>query len=321
MSNTMGIFLDIIIAIASAVLAIFLTKWQIKKNILKHYFINSYDIGKGLTNDFPHFELHYENDIMQNNVRVLEGGFINLGRNDIGDNYKETYIQLILPEGCIVKAIKIKPLAKGLNVTYKIDETKENIITFIIDGILKSDECFDYTAIVETPTDVNNYDNNLKFHHRILNTKDIKNIYLGQNTYAAKKRKYYVSMPILLILSVLGMIMSSMYPELHFKMYKNDTNEQVNMYMSPSSDIYVNGHLPFPGISGNKITLEEIEKDYHTKPDTTLWSAYLVPLVMSIMIVILFIVTIINLIAERNVMKISNLHERAQKAISEETVK
>lgn len=73
----------IISIILSAIIAFFIAKWQMKKNKIVHFSINSYDIGKGLSNEFPEFQLHYDGENLSNNVMVLKGGFMNVGRNDI----------------------------------------------------------------------------------------------------------------------------------------------------------------------------------------------------------------------------------------------
>ena len=142
----------IISIIASGVIAYLIARWQMKKNQIDHYFINSYDIGKGLTDDFPDFALHYGYEVLSNNVMVLQGGFMNTGRNDIGERDKKTEIKLVLPEGCAVKAVKVSPSVNGLKVciedSQRIEEKKRNDeLCFEIDGVMKSKEWFNYIAI------------------------------------------------------------------------------------------------------------------------------------------------------------------------------
>ena len=69
--------------IVSSIITFFIAKWQMKKNKIVHFSVNSYDIGKGLSNEFPDFQLHYGGEDLTDNVMVLKGGFMNTGRNDI----------------------------------------------------------------------------------------------------------------------------------------------------------------------------------------------------------------------------------------------
>ena len=46
----------IISIIAGAIISYFIAKWQMKKNKIVHFSINSYDIGKGLSDEFPEFK-------------------------------------------------------------------------------------------------------------------------------------------------------------------------------------------------------------------------------------------------------------------------
>ena len=187
----------IISVIAGGAIAYLIARWQMEKNQIDHYFINSYDIGKGLTDDFPDFSLHYGDEVLANNVRVIQGGFINIGRNDIGENGKYTGFKLILPQDCIVKAVKVSLVGSGLKVkSIKKGEpievdiiVNENEIGFEIDGLLKSQELFNYTAIVEAPVDTPIMPKMLKFDHRIENTQDIKSLIIGQY-YNSPDSKY-----------------------------------------------------------------------------------------------------------------------------------
>ena len=184
--------LEIVISIvATAIVSVLIARWQMKKNRIDHYIINSYDIGKGLTDVFPEFQLHYGDEVLSKNVKVLQGGFMNAGRNDIGENGKQEDITVILPEGCTVKAVKVSPLVNGLVVEHIETETKDdgtkrskkkNEIIIRITGLFRSKERFKYSAIVEVPENMPNIDN-IKFEHRIANTKDIKSYQNGSNQY------------------------------------------------------------------------------------------------------------------------------------------
>ncbi len=184
----MSMLITIISIIATAIISIFIARWQMRKNQVVHYFINSYDIGKGLTDDFPNFQLYYGNEMLSDNVKVLKGGFVNIGKKDIGDDGKTTEINLNLPKGCIVKAVKVSPFENGLivdcpdinKVSQNVEKQKnENKMSFVIDGVFKTKEWFNYTAIIEAPKDMNSYMyRQLKLEHRIKDTK-IKHLYLG----------------------------------------------------------------------------------------------------------------------------------------------
>lgn len=173
-----GIIISIVLGIAGIICTYFIARWQMKKNQIDHYFINSYDIGKGLTDDFPGFSLLYNNEVLSKNVKVLKGGFINIGRNDVGEDDKTTDIKIAFPEGFVVKAVKVSSIESGLNVTSHFDEEKQNILTFSINGLIKSQECFEYTTILEVPENTGILFNHLRFEHRIKNT-NMCNTYIG----------------------------------------------------------------------------------------------------------------------------------------------
>lgn len=173
--------LGVILTIGTIVVSYWKKKYQIS-----HYQINSYEIGNGLSNIFPDFQLHYKNDVLSNNVNVLQGGFINTGRNDIGNANEEIFIKLFLPEDCIVKAVKVSPLVRGLSVEpVETDENKnaimKNEISFKIIGLFKSNECFDYSAIIESAKTISFFDDDLQFEHRIKDVNEgIQSTYIGQ---------------------------------------------------------------------------------------------------------------------------------------------
>ena len=79
----------IISVISTAIISIAIANWQMKKNKVVHFYVNSYDIGKGLSNEFPDFQLHYGGKQLVDNVKVLKGGFMNIGRNDSKHNFHE----------------------------------------------------------------------------------------------------------------------------------------------------------------------------------------------------------------------------------------
>lgn len=206
--------ISVVLGIAGIIATYFFTKLQMKKNRIDHYYINSFDIGKGLTDMFPEFQLHFGDEVLSNNVKVLQGGFMNTGRNDIGENGKQTLFSLILPEGCCVKAIKQSPLVNGLVVSSGIDENEKNKIVFSIDGLFKPDECFDYSAIIETPDGIGGLYDQIKLDHRIKNTM-IQNLYLGRLYYKQSKasKAYTVFSVVFVLLFIVWMVLTILNPE------------------------------------------------------------------------------------------------------------
>lgn len=179
---TQNIIITTISIVLSAFFSWFFTRRSIRRHRIVHFMINSFDIGKGLSDEFPNFKLINDGVELSNNVMILKGGFINVSTKDIGDTDKKIDFQIELPKGCDVKDIKIKTMVKGLTVQSQILEAENkdrNIILFCIDGVFKANEHFEYTVIVELPSELDdlNY-KQFKFSHRITNT-EIENIYLG----------------------------------------------------------------------------------------------------------------------------------------------
>lgn len=175
---TTGTIISIVLGVAGIIATYLFTKLQMKRNQIDHFYLNSYDIGKGLTDVFPEFQLHFGNEVLSKNVKVFEGGFINTGRNDVGDNGKKTEITMVFPKECAVKAVKASSVGSVPIVNSYSDE-KKNIIVFSIEGLMKCKECFNYTAIIEVPENIGDLEKKLEFDYRIKNTI-IRNVYLGQ---------------------------------------------------------------------------------------------------------------------------------------------
>ena len=262
--------LTIILFILGLIASYFIAKWQMRRNKIVHFTINSYDIGKGLRREFSGFELYYSGETLSNDVRVLKGGFMNVGRNDIDALNGKSDIKMILPSKCVFKDIKIQALEHDLKANATIDNNNKNIVCFGIDGILISDEYFEYTAIVEVPENMGDIDATLSFQHRIKNTKNIQNIYVGQVQKNKEGRKLYRRMSIIAwsLLFVI-MVLSHMFPEMNFKVYEKKTNRPVAVSISPRSRIYVDWRTSLPIVFGEEITSKELEEDYSICPITT----------------------------------------------------
>ena len=257
----------IISIVATAIISIFIAKWQMKKNKIVHFTINSYDIGKGLSDEFPEFKLHFGDEVLADNVMVLKGGFMNVGRNDVTGLKGENDIKLILPDGCKVKAVTISPSTDDLKVDANKDNNKENILNFGIAEILKTDEYFKYMVIVEASNDVKSLHSMLKFSHRLSNTDKIKNTYIGLQRNMFRKR-FYKMMISFMVLMTLFVITFFSYQNLRYNIYKKVNNQEVKIHIDPYSNLYVNEGLSIPFISGNKISLDELKNEYKIVPIT-----------------------------------------------------
>ncbi len=168
-----AVVITIISIIASAVISFLIARWQMRRKKIVHFFVNSYEIGKGLSIEFPEFQLTYKGEGLSDNVCVIKGGIMNIGKKDIDGLKGESDIIMNLPQGCNVRALKVHPSNENLWIQSGFSG---NTIDFGIKELFVSDEYFDYTAIVE------NIDNpqNIKFSHRIKDTKkEIENIVVG----------------------------------------------------------------------------------------------------------------------------------------------
>lgn len=235
-----------------------------KKNRIVHFSINSYEIGKGLSEEFPNFQLNYGNENLANNVMVLKGGFMNIGRNDIGTQNESSVLKLILPEGCFVKAINVSPSTEELTIN---EDLNNNIINFSICDVFKSDEFFRYTAIVESSEAIDSLHDNLKFQHRILNTEKIQNTFIGQQKNLFKRKTFRLMFLFLLLISLTLLVLSS-FQKVNFKIFHNSTNTEVKLYIDPKSNLYVNDGSILPIINDTIISEKDLSKDYRIVPIT-----------------------------------------------------
>lgn len=254
--------------IAGAIISYFIAKWQMKRNKIVHFSINSYDIGKGLSDEFPEFKLHFAGEALADNVLVLKGGFMNIGRNDINGLKGENDIKMILPEECKLRSVKVKPSTEDLIVN--ANNSSKNVIKFGINEIIKANEYFKYTAIVETPKESKDISERIKFQHRILNTDNIKDVHIGE--ISKKKNNAYVIIlkAISILVSILAIsiiLYSLLYPKMRFQIYENATNTEVNMFVGTQSQIYVTEEeWVNPFVHNIIITQKELAKDYTIKP-------------------------------------------------------
>ena len=302
--------------IVSAVIAYFIARWQMKKNQITHFSINSYDIGKGLSDEFPQFSIRYGDEDFANNVKVLKGGFMNVGRNDITSLNGTDDIKLILPEGCIVKAIKVAPSTDNLVINANVDEQKHCIIHFgICDNIFKSDEYFKYTAIVETNNEIDNLHDKLTFQHRILNTKKVQNTYIGQLKRYRKFRIIKYLLLVMLAVSILSCISSIFFQTAQFRIYKYTTNEEVKLYMDPYSNLYISDNKLFPIADYESITKKDLNDNYKVLPITTFswYSSKTIEAAVPVIIALMYIVFLYYLIWGKNSHIINTIRKNEEK--------
>ena len=282
----------ILSVIASSIIAFFIAKWQMKKNKIVHFTINSYDIGKGLSEEFPKLKLHYDQDILAENVMVFKGGFMNTGRNDIDGLKGGNDIKLIFPDECKIKDFKISTSTEDLLVTSNKECENDNILNFGISEIFKTDEYFKYTAIIETTKKIESLHSELKFHHRISNTDKIGNTYIGLQANQSRKRFYKMSTIYVIVLTLLTLFIIS-YQRLDFTIYKKANNQEVEIYIDPNSNLYINEGFSIPFINDTKISLDEFEKEYKIVPLTKFkWNssnnlAFIIPVAIAILIYLL----------------------------------
>ena len=226
-----------------------------------------YDIGKGVSDEFPEVKLNYDGEDLASDVIVLKGGFMNIGRNDIDGLKGESDIKLILPEECNVKAFTISPSVEELIVSINKDKEKDNILNFGISDVFKTDEYFKYKAIIETTKEIKNLHDELKFQHRILNTDKIRNTYIGMQSKLKRKNFYKFIMVIYIIMSLL-LIVFSLYQEMDFKIYNNTTNKEVKVNIDSQSDLYVSEGIFIPFITGTKVSTMDFDENYKIVPIT-----------------------------------------------------
>lgn len=280
----------ILSVIASSIIAFFIAKWQMKKNKIVHFSINSYDIGKGLSNEFPEFRLNYNDDTLSDNVMVLKGGFMNIGRNDINALNEIDDIKLILPERCSVKAVKILSATEDLKVNITFNN---NVINLGICEILKSDEYFKYIVIVEIGEEIKNLYDRIKFNHRILNTDKIRNVYIKETEESKKSKIFkmvFIPMMIITILFSILSLMFSLNQNLEYKIIQKTTNKEVQLKIDTQSKLYIYNGIYIPFIDDKEISLEELNNNYSISPVIAYDWNKLISISVEILFLILYIV-------------------------------
>lgn len=248
-----------------------------EKNEISHFSINSYNVGKGLHNEFPKFKLTYEGKEMSDEVLVLKGGFINTGRNDITGLKNDSDINIILPEGCRLKEIQLKRLSSDLDVKGCINKDATNIISFGIDDKFMSGEGFEYTAIIESIKEVKNLHRKIEFKHRIPNTSKIRNesvtavpiIKANKSTHLMIKEKPlgFVFLIMTIFLCILSMSLFFVQ-KVQYSLCEKGTDKETTLYITPQSKFYVSDNDLIPFYDNKIVSKEEINNNYYIIPKT-----------------------------------------------------
>lgn len=253
--------------IISFFVAWYFAKKQMKKNEITHFSISSYNIGKDLHNEFPEFQLIYKNEIISNNIQILKGGFINTGENDIVGLKNKSDITISLPESCIFREIKITKKSDGLEVVANILKGTPNIIDFAINEKIISGESFEYVAIVETKEDINKLHSFANFKHRIPNTSKIKNEYIGQQI--RKNVPFFLYITIFAAIAfTLASITTLSMQKINYSLIEKSSNNEMFIYMTPNSQLYVSDNDILPHLNNHKISKEDLDSKYTISLDT-----------------------------------------------------
>ena len=248
-----------------------------RKNEICHFSINSYNVGKGLHNVFPKFKLTYDEKEMSDDVLVLNGGFVNTGRNYITGLKNDSDINIILPDGCSLKEVQLKRLSSDLSVKTCVDPNATGRISFGIDEKFMSGESFEYIAIIESAKEIKSLKKKIEFKHRIPNTSKIRNEYiLGQQIQHGSLSKFNPMkerpLGVLLIITALlfGLFTLALFfqQKVQFHIYEKGSGEEKCVYITPQSQLYVSDNDLIPFFDNQTITKEEFNKNYVVKVET-----------------------------------------------------
>ena len=174
---------SVVLSIVSIGLAIYFYKQQSKEKRKTIFYDVTFplNIGKGLKNIFPNFHIFINDEELNDNLKYIEGRFTNI--NDFDIETKEGYqkLQLILPESCLFKAVKITEATdenfnKAINEINNFDyliTNPNNFISFTLPTVFHSTNDFKFSALFSDP---NNKSKEIKF------VTDIPNVSLKNFT-------------------------------------------------------------------------------------------------------------------------------------------
>lgn len=266
MNTLLTIILGAIGILATVVVTWYFTKKQTRNKEITHFSKSSYDIGKGLSDVFPEFQLQYNGNKIVGDVKVLKGGFLNTGNKGI-DGLDEKPIQLILPEGCEVKASKASSVSDDFEVISIIRDSR--IVDFIIsDGVLKKYDFFEYTAIVETSRQIKSLRDELKIGPRKADL-DYKYIFLGREEKSFLKSPVFrVLLPIITIITLIPIIAYLYLPKpIQHRIVEKKTNKEVSLFVDRDSTIYlVDAGHELKLFSNKTITKDQLINDFELLP-------------------------------------------------------
>ncbi len=260
--------METIISIIISVLATYLVTWyftkkQMKKNEITYFSINSYDVGKGLHDEFPSFQLNYKGEELHNEVHVLKGGFVNTGK-DISNLKGDSELSIILPKDSTLKDIHIQKSNPRLEVDYKYDEKQSDIIDFCISGDFMQNEGFNFSAIIETTELLDPLFTVLELKYRIPNT-NLKEEYTAQVYKPRKGLGFFFILAGMVMLFLCLILLNGQ--SVQYIVHEKNTNKEVELYQSFSSQLYISEKDSFfPLLSGKKITKEDFLENYRISP-------------------------------------------------------
>lgn len=265
----MDIFISSLVSILATVIVGWFFFWKQRvKSVITHFSISSYDIGKGLSEMFPEFQLQYNGNNLVGEVKVLKGYIVNSGNKDVAELDKKP-IQLLLPDGCKVKAINVLFESKDLEVNPAIGDSK---IDFMVsDGVLKTNDIFEYTAIIETPKGIELLQDGLKLGPRRenLDYNYMSNETLGKSSFSKWRLYIIISLFTAFVYFFMSWYMSIVLnPVNSCKVIENKTNKEFFIYASPQGEFYlVDEEHDLSLSSKHKITEEELSNNYTFKPE------------------------------------------------------
>ena len=106
------------------------------------------------------------------------------------------------------------------------------------------------------------------------------------------------------------------YQRLRYNIYKKANNQEVKIHIDPYSNLYVNEGLAIPFISENKISSDELEKEYKIVPVTEfrLSSSESVMAILGLLLSLLYILLAYYMVWGRNghIMNVLNENEKSK---------
>lgn len=265
------------LAILGIIATCYYAKKQMKKPEITHFSINSYNVGKGLHDDFDELNLTYNGEELQNEIQVLNGAIVNTGKKDITGLKNESDIRIILPSGCILKKLKIKKSSRDLEVRQHENNDVQNEINFDIDEKMMCGEGFEYTALIETTEEIRNLHRKINFKHRIPNTSEISNEYIGQQTQKGSpseskffplrmndKTMGFTSLGATVVFGILSLsLLFFSAHKVEYSVIDKATGKEYSLFMSQQSQLYISDNELVPFWDNEKITKAELDERYN----------------------------------------------------------